>query len=192
MMKFSVSKLISTFFYVGFSKVCPGTFGSVATLPLWFFICYLSAKFNLSSPIVLMTILIAILLFFYVIGEITTSIYMKSTGKLDPSEVVIDEVVGQLIAFMMSFSLIYMQSAKIELIMNCECVYLKNGLGLLLLITPIIFFRLFDIGKPWIVGYIDKNIKSAHGVMLDDVFAGLFAGICNVILIYLFLFLIRF
>ena len=117
---------------------------------------------------------------------------MKSTGKLDPSEVVIDEVVGQLIAFIMSSSLIYMQSAKIELIMNCECVYLKNGLGLLLLITPIIFFRLFDIGKPWIIGYIDKNIKSAHGVMLDDVFAGLFAGICNVILIYLFLFLIRF
>lgn len=191
MIKFSISKMISTFFYVGFSKICPGTFGSIATLPLWFFICYLIVKFNLFGPVLLPVVLLTILVLFYIIGEITARNYMKNTGKSDPSEVVIDEVVGQLIAFIMSSSLIYLQSSKVESIMNCECAYLKNGLGLLLLITPIIFFRIFDIQKPWIIGYIDKNVKNAHGVMLDDVFAGIFAGICNVALIYLFFFLIR-
>ena len=192
MIKFSISKMISTFFYVGFSKICPGTFGSVATLPLWFFICYLISKLNINNPFILTAILLAVLVFIYIIGEITTRIYMDAAKKSDPSEVVIDEVVGQLIAFIMSSSLIYVQTEKVRAIMDCECAYLKNGLGLLLLVTPIIFFRIFDIKKPWIVGYIDKNVKSAHGVMLDDVFAGIFAGICNVLLTYLFLFLVRF
>ena len=184
--------MISTFFYVGFSKICPGTFGSIATLPLWFCICYLIVRFNLpNNPLVLPFVLLLVLIFFYIIGVITTKVYMDVTEKLDPSEVVIDEVVGQLIAFIMSSSLVYMQSDKVESIMNCDCAYLKNGLGLLLLITPIIFFRIFDIGKPGIIGYIDKNVKNAHGVMLDDVFAGIFGGACNLGLIYLFLSLVR-
>lgn len=192
MFKFSVSKLISTFFYVGFSKICPGTFGSIATLPLWFFICYCLSKLNISSNSrLLLAILLVILILIYVLGTITTKIYMDETKKSDPSEVVIDEVVGQLIAFIMSSTLIYMQSYKITAIMNCNCNYLKNGIVLLLMVTPIIFFRIFDILKPYPIGYIDKNMDNAHGVMLDDVVAGIFAGLCNTSLIYLFLSLVK-
>ena len=40
-----------------------------------------------------------------------------------------------------------------------------------------VFFRLFDIFKPSIIGRVDKNVKGGLGVMLDDMLAGLFAGL---------------
>lgn len=38
-----------------------------------------------------------------------------------------------------------------------------------------VLFRIFDILKPFPVGIIDRNIKGAAGVMLDDIAAGLIA-----------------
>jgi phosphatidylglycerophosphatase A len=43
-----------------------------------------------------------------------------------------------------------------------------------------VLFRLFDIWKPWLVGRADRRHDPA-GVMLDDLWAGLFAGIATVI-----------
>ena len=45
-----------------------------------------------------------------------------------------------------------------------------------------LLFRLFDISKPWPISWVDKNIKGGTGVLLDDLIAGLFAGV----IIYLF------
>jgi phosphatidylglycerophosphatase A len=45
-------------------------------------------------------------------------------------------------------------------------------------------FRLFDIWKPWPVSYLDRNIKSGFGTMLDDVAAGVFAAIVMQIVLY--------
>ena len=42
-----------------------------------------------------------------------------------------------------------------------------------------IFFRIFDIWKPSIIGKIDREVKGGLGVMGDDVVAGIFAGICT-------------
>jgi phosphatidylglycerophosphatase A len=38
-----------------------------------------------------------------------------------------------------------------------------------------VLFRLFDIWKPWPISYIDKNMRSGFGMVLDDVIAGLFS-----------------
>lgn len=183
--KFFISKLISTFFYVGSSsKICPGTFGSIATLPLWIILSLITTKLNLgqfSIPFILLFILLL-----YFVGEISTKYYMEITKKKDPSEVVIDEVIGQLLALFITSVLISFSTNKVNAILECECVGLKNMLTTFLLITPVILFRIFDITKPNIIGYIDKNIETARGVMLDDVFAGLFAGIVNVILMLIF------
>lgn len=60
------------------------------------------------------------------------------------------------------------------------------GLWLALLIAPagslwmlagFLAFRLFDIVKPWPVGWADRRVPGALGVMLDDLFAGALAGI---------------
>ncbi|MEC8176352.1 MAG: phosphatidylglycerophosphatase A, partial [Pseudomonadota bacterium] len=36
-------------------------------------------------------------------------------------------------------------------------------------------FRLFDVLKPWPASWADKNLKGASGIMLDDIFAGIWA-----------------
>ena len=46
---------------------------------------------------------------------------------------------------------------------------------------PFLLFRLFDIWKPWLVGRADRR-GDAVGVMLDDLWAGLFAGVVSMIL----------
>ncbi len=39
-------------------------------------------------------------------------------------------------------------------------------------------FRLFDIAKPWPIGYLDKSVDGGLGIMLDDIVAGLLACAC--------------
>lgn len=88
--------------------------------------------------------------------------YSKATNNHDPKEVVIDEVAGIFIA--LSFS-----SATITQF-----------------VLSLVFFRVFDIWKPSVIGYCDKHVKGGLGVMLDDVFAGIFAGLLS-ILVYVIL-----
>ena len=44
-------------------------------------------------------------------------------------------------------------------------------------IYAFLLFRLFDIWKPWPISWVDKNIKGGIGVLLDDLIAGLLAGV---------------
>lgn len=173
------TKPIVTFFGIGYSPICPGTIASIATLPLWILIMYIINCYNIKIPAIPIIITIIII---YVLGYIHTKKYIKENNLDDPSEVVIDEVVGQLLSFFIPLFFIYFTKD-----INPETIITNNKLLFCLLLTifPIIFFRLFDITKPWIIGKIDSNIKNAHGIMLDDVFAGIFAGMINLILIVL-------
>ncbi|KAF3977262.1 MAG: phosphatidylglycerophosphatase A [Methylococcales symbiont of Iophon sp. n. MRB-2018] len=46
-----------------------------------------------------------------------------------------------------------------------------------------VFFRVFDILKPWPIGWIDKKVKGGLGIMLDDVFAAVFAAAAVLLII---------
>ena len=130
---------------------------------------------------VISTLLIILLM--YIIGYYATKNYISETNQDDPSEVVIDEVVGQLLAFALSFLFIFftnkydVEYIKIHPYINCFYFF----------ILPIILFRIYDIKKPWIIGKIDKNMKGATGIMLDDVVGGVFAGITNSLLMLIIL-----
>lgn len=39
-------------------------------------------------------------------------------------------------------------------------------------------FRLFDIWKPWPIGWLDRRVAGGFGIMLDDLVAGLLAALC--------------
>ncbi len=54
---------------------------------------------------------------------------------------------------------------------------LSAALDPLLYLAGFAFFRGFDIVKPWPIGWADRRIPGAYGVMLDDVLAGLYAGV---------------
>lgn len=52
-------------------------------------------------------------------------------------------------------------------------------------LSGFILFRLFDILKPFPIGWLDKKVEGGMGIMLDDVLAGVYAAICLQIMIYL-------
>jgi phosphatidylglycerophosphatase A len=73
--------------------------------------------------------------------------------KSDSSEIVIDEFAGMFVA----------------------CMFINHDF--ISLVFAFLFFRFFDIVKPWPISWVDKNIKNGPGILIDDLLAGLFAGI---------------
>jgi len=49
--------------------------------------------------------------------------------------------------------------------------------GWLWVLAGFLAFRLFDILKPWPISWLDQRIHGGLGIMLDDVVAGVFAGL---------------
>lgn len=141
---------IATFFGAGLSAKAPGTAGSLATLPLAFFLCFYFGMLGI--------VIAAILVF--IVGTLATDEIIKNQQDKDPKKVVIDEVAGQLLSFTMVADNLYHNTTY-------WWVYLF-GFGL---------FRFFDICKMGPVKWCDTNLKNAYGVMLDDVFAGVFAAV---------------
>jgi len=47
----------------------------------------------------------------------------------------------------------------------------------ILIIVGFILFRLFDILKPWPIGWVDRHVHGGLGIMLDDVIAGVMAAV---------------
>ena len=79
--------LISTWFGVGLLPLAPGTWGSLAALPVaWLITNYLGQTFLLVFTILL-----------FLLGIWTSEIYAKHTNDTDPKSIVVDEVVGQII-----------------------------------------------------------------------------------------------
>lgn len=96
--------------------------------------------------------------------------YLRDSVDQDPSEVVIDEFAGQWLA--LSFTVIPLWRHGVE-----DMLFAAWPAW----VAPFLLFRLFDIWKPWVVGRADRMGGTA-GVMLDDLWAGLFAGIGSVAL----------
>ncbi len=112
------------------------------------------------NPVVLLTLIII----FFAAGTFSAGPIMKRYGN-DPSVIVIDEVVGMWITI-----LLFIAFGKTELsFFNAAACFLS--------------FRLFDIIKIQPAKYFDER-KSAFGVMMDDVIAGIYAGIVCVIISY--------
>ena len=149
----SLDKLISSFFYVGFLRPAPGTWGSIVGIIL----AYIFLK-----TVTFMTFCL-LLLFVILIGFWSTKKYIrKNSEKSDPAEVVVDEVIGQWIAVLPIGYMIQLPEFSFE------------GLWFVW-IWAFISFRFFDIIKLGLVGWAD-NLGGALGVILDDILAGIAAG----------------
>ena len=157
-----MNKFISTFFYVGFLKPAPGTWGSIAGIIL---------AYTLLITMGFLTFLI-ILVFTIIIGFWSTKNYIKkSSEKSDPSEVVIDEVIGQWITVL-----------PIGYILEIDEFH-SDGLWFFWL-WAFVSFRFFDIFKLGLISWAD-NLDGALGVLLDDILAGVAAGLTLIVLIML-------
>jgi phosphatidylglycerophosphatase A len=135
---------IATFFGSGLLKPGPGTWGSAATLVLWM----ATAQILRPTHLPLLTLIAAIIAIIVGIPAATT--VARESGGKDPSQVVIDEVAGQLIPLII-----------------CPPDWPHAILAFLL-------FRLFDIFKPWPIRRLEQ-LPAGTGIVLDDIAAGIFA-----------------
>lgn len=148
-----IARMIATVVGVGHLRPAPGTWGSFVALPLAWILHQIGA----------FPLLFAMTIVLFLAGWAATSRMTEGQDNHDPSEIVADEVVGQWIALSpISFAA------------------WDRGLDILVMwpgwVAAFVLFRLFDIWKPWLVGWADRR-GDALGVMLDDVIAGLFAAI---------------
>ncbi len=112
-------------------------------------ISYILSMFKTNQGFNLIVIVIITILGTYS-AHFTISYYKKN----DPSQIIIDEVVGSLIA----------------------SLFIKNSLQNLALVF--ILFRLFDNLKPFPISLIDKKTVTGWGIMADDILAGIFTCTC--------------
>ncbi|MBS0236618.1 MAG: phosphatidylglycerophosphatase A [Proteobacteria bacterium] len=159
------STIICTWFYCGASPIAPGTIGSLGAYPVFYYILNNAKTFD--NAVLMLHIITALI---FIMGWLATAAFHQRTLLFDHQSIVIDEVAGQLLTCTLTFPWLY------ELYQNSTAAA-KLGLsfpGYVFLIC-FIAFRYFDITKPLFLRYIDKNFKTAFGVMIDDIFAGLFA-----------------
>jgi phosphatidylglycerophosphatase A len=50
--------------------------------------------------------------------------------------------------------------------------------GWVWILAGFLLFRLFDIWKPWPIGWLDRRVTGGLGIMIDDIVAGVFAAAC--------------
>jgi phosphatidylglycerophosphatase A len=87
----------------------------------------------------------------FVVGWWAAGIVAKGSGVRDPAAIVIDEITGQLLVLL----------ATPQSLAGGTLAFLA--------------FRLFDIWKPWPVGWADRHIAGGFGIMLDDLLAAGYA-----------------
>lgn len=128
---------------IGYFPKGSGTIGSLVALPFAYILS------TLCAPLLWLVVLLL-----FVLGLRAVQQYTQYTTEKDPSCVVIDEVVGQLIPFM---------------------VIIPDFMHWPMLFLGFALFRFFDIFKFGTVAFWDRR-KNPMGVMMDDVAAGIFAG----------------
>ena len=155
-----INVLLSTFFGYGYLTKIPGTVTS-GVITVFLYVAYEVLGYtDLKFSIIFFTFL-----FFYSFYAVKDS--ETKFKKKDPRQIVIDEVLGQ--SMPLIFLLYLNQTDQISV--SVEIYY----------ILSFVFFRFFDILKPFPVSYFDKNHKNYFGIIMDDTVAGLY----SMILIYL-------
>ena len=114
---------------------------------VWGIFGYFILMFLPQSTLFLLSIFITI------IAVKQIDIYEKETGIHDDKRIVIDEIAGMWIAMSLA------------------------GGSVVATILSFIYFRIFDIKKPSIIGKIDEKVDGGWGVMGDDIVAGIAAGV---------------
>ena len=141
-------KNICTLFGLGNISKMPGTLGSIVGVLVGVFLLYL-----LPIHLFFIVFIFLLLVSFYAIKK-----YQSEVGQNDRSEIIIDEVLGQILVL-----------AFIDL-------------NFVQIIFAFIHFRFFDILKLFPANIIDRKYSGHYGVVLDDIIAGL----QSILVIYIF------
>jgi phosphatidylglycerophosphatase A len=131
---------LSTVFGVGYVPVASGTFGSAAGLLLWLGLP--------SSSTAQITAIVAL----FVVGSWSAGVAERHFNAPDPSQVVIDEVMGMIVTL------------------------LWNPVGWRGAIVGFFLFRITDVIKPYPANQVER-LSGGIGVMADDFVAAVYANL---------------
>lgn len=133
---------------VGYIPFAPGTFGSLVGLGLWAILP--------ASPLIQGAAIVML----FIVGAWTAGVTERHFSKTDPGQVVIDEVMGMLVALFL----------------------IPVGWGGAWL--AFLLFRVADVIKPFPANRLER-LPGGLGVMADDAMAGVYANLALRALMYL-------
>ena len=135
------TKYFATLFGIGFIPLAPGTFGSLFAILIWYVFIDLFSIFYF----------VALFLFVLSVSFYLTDIYLDNYKKKDPTEVIVDEFLGQ------SIPLLFIVNFNIYEVL-----------------IAFVTFRFFDIYKIYPINKME-DLKGSYGVILDDIVAGIYS-----------------
>jgi phosphatidylglycerophosphatase A len=141
-----IASVLATCFGIGRLPLAPGTWASLAALPLGWWLAMVGDWYALFVAAVIATIA----------GIWACAAHARAAGLHDPSDCVIDELAGQWFA----------------LVPLAATGRLGDPIALLL---AFVLFRALDIVKPWPIARLER-LPGGYGIMADDVAAGLIAS----------------
>ncbi|SDB05257.1 phosphatidylglycerophosphatase A [Desulfonatronum thiosulfatophilum] len=127
-----------------------GPFGHLPKIPgTWGSLAAIAAAPWLFMPLSF-SMRVMVLMLILLVGTWAASRSERIFGRKDPGCVVVDELLGQWLT-LLPFAVL-------------SPVQLAAGF---------VFFRIFDILKPWPIRYVDRNVPGGFGVMVDDCIAAI-------------------
>lgn len=113
-----------------------------------------------------------------VVGALVGSYICGKTSDLmgvhDDPHIVWDEWVGMWVSLLPILWLHFYDDALLQ----------GHQLSLLLLyFAAFVAFRFFDILKPFPIKWVDKNVSGGFGILIDDILAGLMAGVVLIVFV---------
>lgn len=156
---------IAACFGLGWLPVAPGTWGSLPPAIAFGVLLYAGVPDGIT--VVVMAVMV-------VLGSVACVCCAASSatavGKKDPGEVVVDELAGQALTFLV-LPLLLPQP-------------LSAGESFLFALLGFLLFRAFDIVKPWPIRKLER-LPSGWGVLMDDLAAGAISAIVLIIAVFL-------
>jgi phosphatidylglycerophosphatase A len=157
--------LAVTTFGVGYMPIAPGTWGSMVGVVIYLAVASIEGKIGISLldsgwryeqiAAWMHAVNLIAFLFFCLLGIWAATRATKLFKHKDPSQAVVDEVLGQLIVFL----------------------FIPFGVPWYFILAGFLLFRLFDIWKPYPIDSL-QNLPVGIGVCADDILAGVYGGIC--------------
>lgn len=157
-------EMIGSGFYTGFIPVASGTFGSLVAL-----LVYLFPGMSDTYPLLLLVFV------FFIVGVYCSESMRKKYGE-DPYQVVIDEIVGQWLTYLIG-TFVFELFIKFKEFDPTFLVSTRIAFGIIGFFT----FRFFDIIKLQPAKYFD-NMENGYGIMMDDIISGIYAGVISAVL----------
>ncbi|MCG9596620.1 phosphatidylglycerophosphatase A [Vibrio sp. Isolate25] len=140
--------LLATGFGSGLSPIIPGTMGTLAAIPFYLLLV------QLPLPMYIVAVIAACF-----IGIKVCQVTSDDMGVHDHGAIVWDEFAGFWITMLV------------------VPLFQQSSTDWKWLLTGFVLFRCFDMIKPWPISWLDARVHGGFGIMLDDIVAGVMAGI---------------